>query len=175
MSARTDRLTAGGQDVLDRWPFWRANAGRFRLLDVWTPASGAASAPAPAVALVERGGGTALVGLGAAGAAALRQLGADTTAFSGTFRGDALSHWGVLILAPAAGLCCLLARQELRGTPREGTVYSLLCFGTLGAALLAGTGDLMFLVLGLLILAGRHNQWSVQRLWRRRHPAGSNP
>ncbi|WP_240735098.1 NADH-quinone oxidoreductase subunit N [Hymenobacter sp. UV11] len=92
-----------------------------------------------------------LGGLGAAGAAALRQLGADTTAFSGTFRVDALSHWSVLILAPAAGLCCLLARQELRGTPREGTVYSLLCFGTLGAALLAGTGDLMFLVLGLLI------------------------
>jgi ribosomal protein S18 acetylase RimI-like enzyme len=64
VSARTDRLTAGGQDVLDRWPFWRANAGRFRLLDVWTTTSGAATAPAPAVALVERGGGTGLVGLG---------------------------------------------------------------------------------------------------------------
>lgn len=64
MSARTDPLTAGGQDVLDRWPFWRANAGRFRLLHVWATTSPAGAAPAPAVAHVERGGGTALVGVG---------------------------------------------------------------------------------------------------------------
>lgn len=95
--------------------------------------------------------GAVLVGLGVAVAVTIPRLAESTTAFAGTFRVDVLSHWAVLILAPSAGLCCLLARQELRGTPREGTVYSLLVFGTLGAVLLAGSGDAMFLVLGLLM------------------------
>ena len=34
---------------------------------------------------------------------------------------------------------------------REGTVYSLLCFATIGALVLAGAGDTMFLVLGTLL------------------------
>lgn len=95
--------------------------------------------------------GLMLLGLAAAAVVAAGQLGPATTVFAGTFRVDALSRWAVLLLAPAAGLCGLLARQELGGTPREGTVYSLLVFGTLGAALLAGSGDIMFLVLGLLM------------------------
>lgn len=95
--------------------------------------------------------GLMLLGLAAAGVVAAGQLGPPTTVFAGTFRVDALSRWAVLLLAPAAGLCGLLVRQELRGNPREGTVYSLLVFGTLGAALLAGSGDVMFLVLGLLL------------------------
>jgi proton-translocating NADH-quinone oxidoreductase chain N len=95
--------------------------------------------------------GLMLLGLAAAGVVAAGQLGPPTTVFAGTFRVDALSRWAVLLLAPAAGLCGLLVRQELGGTPREGTVYSLLVFGTLGAALLAGSGDVMFLVLGLLM------------------------
>lgn len=95
--------------------------------------------------------GLMLLGLAAAGVVAAGQLGLPTTVFAGTFRVDMLSRWAVLLLAPAAGLCGLLVRQELGGTPREGTVYSLLVFGTLGAALLAGSGDVMFLVLGLLM------------------------
>ena len=95
--------------------------------------------------------GLMLLGLAAAGVVAAGQLAPPTTVFAGTFRVDALSRWAVLLLAPAAGLCGLLVRQELGGTPREGTVYSLLVFGTLGAALLAGSGDVMFLVLGLLM------------------------
>ncbi|WP_243470465.1 NADH-quinone oxidoreductase subunit N [Vreelandella lionensis] len=39
----------------------------------------------------------------------------------------------------------------MRGTVREGTVYSLLCFATIGALVLAGAGDTMFLVLGTLL------------------------
>ena len=38
------------------------------------------------------------------------------------------------------------------GTDREGTVYALLSFTALGALVLAGAGDLMFVVLGVLLL-----------------------
>lgn len=48
-------------------------------------------------------------------------------------------------------LSLLLARVDVRGTVREGTVYSLLCFATFGALVLAGSGDMMFLVLGVLL------------------------
>ena len=48
-------------------------------------------------------------------------------------------------------LSLLLASAEVRGTVREGTVYSLLCLATVGALILAGAGDMMFLVLGLLL------------------------
>ncbi|MES1945177.1 NADH dehydrogenase (quinone) [Salinisphaera sp. PC39] len=78
-------------------------------------------------------------------------LGTDTTVFGGSFRIDALSVWAKLILLPATALCLLLARVDVRGTAREGTVYSLLCFATLGALALAGAGDAMFLVLGTLL------------------------
>ncbi len=96
------------------------------------------------------------VGLLAALGLALARLGEWTTAFSGTFRVDALSVWAVVILAPACLIAAVMVRSELKGTPREGTLYSLLGFGTLGALLLAGAGDLMFIVLGLLMngLAG---------------------
>jgi NADH-quinone oxidoreductase subunit N len=78
-------------------------------------------------------------------------LGSDTTVFGGTFRVDALSVWAKLMLLPATVLCVLLVRDELRGSDREGTVYSLLCLTTLGALVLAGAGDTMFLVLGVLL------------------------
>lgn len=78
-------------------------------------------------------------------------LGMDTTVFGGSFRIDALSVWAKLILLPATALCLLLARVDVRGTAREGTVYTLLCFATLGALVLAGAGDAMFLVLGTLL------------------------
>lgn len=73
------------------------------------------------------------------------------TAFYGTFRSDELSQWAVIILSGTAIFIGLLVRQELKGTDREGTVYSLLAFSTLGSILLAGSGDMMFLVLGVLI------------------------
>jgi len=78
-------------------------------------------------------------------------LGADTQVFSGTFRIDMLSVWAKLILLPATVLSVLLARSELGGSDREGTVYSLICLVTLGALVLAGAGDGMLLVLGLLL------------------------
>ncbi|HBX65108.1 MAG TPA: oxidoreductase, partial [Balneolaceae bacterium] len=97
-----------------------------------------------------------VVGMLTATGVAVDMLGTDTTAFSTTFRVDALSLWAVIILGPATILFALLGRSELKDSAREGTIYSLMGFSALGAMILAGSGDLMFIVLGLLIstLAG---------------------
>ncbi|ABG03102.1 NADH dehydrogenase (quinone) [Rubrobacter xylanophilus DSM 9941] len=92
-----------------------------------------------------------VVGLLAATALALPLLGTETTAFMDTFRVGPLGVWAKLALLPATALCALLARAEVRGTDREGTVYALLSFTALGALALAGAGDVMFLVLGVLL------------------------
>src|SRR5699024_6300774 len=88
--------------------------------------------------------------MGAMGLSIYR-LGTVKAAFSGTFRVDELSQWAVIILSVTAIFIGLLVRQELKKTEREGTLYSLLAFSTLGSILLAGSGDMMFLVLGVLI------------------------
>lgn len=93
----------------------------------------------------------AVTGLLAATGLTLRLIGTETTVFGGSFRIDELSVWAKLILLPATVLSILLARVDVRGTAREGTAYSLLCFATLGALALAGAGDTMFLVLGTLL------------------------
>jgi NADH-quinone oxidoreductase subunit N len=93
-----------------------------------------------------------ILGMLAATGLSLTRLNLDTTAFSETFRIDQLSQWAVVMLCPANILFALLARSELKNTDREGTVYALLTFSTLGALLLAGSGDLMFLVLGILMV-----------------------
>jgi len=92
-----------------------------------------------------------VIGLLLATALAINLLGTNTTVFRGTYRIDALSIWAVLILAPTTALCILLAIPEVHGSDREGTVYSLLAFTTAGALALAGAGDLMFLILGVLL------------------------
>ncbi len=78
-------------------------------------------------------------------------LGADTSVFGGTYRIDTLSVWAKLILLPATALSILLARAELGGSDREGTVYVLICLVTLGSLVLASAGDAMLLVLGVLL------------------------
>lgn len=92
-----------------------------------------------------------IAGMLAATVVTIARLGNDSTAFSQTFRIDAISQWATIILCPSVVLICLLARDELKNTPREGTVYSLLAFSVFGSLILAGSGDVMFLVLGLLI------------------------
>jgi NADH-quinone oxidoreductase subunit N len=91
-------------------------------------------------------------GMIAAVALSISRIGLTDTAFSETFRIDALNHWAVIILGIGNILFMLLARAELKGTEREGTVYSLLTFSTLAGTLLAGSGDLMFIVLGILMM-----------------------
>ncbi|MGM0982095.1 MAG: NADH-quinone oxidoreductase subunit N [Pseudomonadota bacterium] len=93
----------------------------------------------------------AAVGLLVATGLTVPLLGTDTTVFGGSFRIDALSLWAKLILLPATVLSLLLARKDVGGTAREGTVYSLMCLATFGALVLAGSGDVMFLVLGMLL------------------------
>ena len=92
-----------------------------------------------------------VIGLLVATALTLPLLGAGTTVFSGTFRVDLLSEWAKLALLPATALCAVLAHPEIRGTEREGTVHALFSFTALGALVLAGAGDVMFLVLGVLL------------------------
>ena len=92
-----------------------------------------------------------VVGLLVATVLAAPLLGTETTVFMDTYRVDALSLWGTLALAPTTALCVVLAHHEIRDTDREGTVYALLSFTTLGAIALAGAGDVMFVVLGVLL------------------------
>ncbi|PHS22780.1 MAG: oxidoreductase [Robiginitomaculum sp.] len=92
-----------------------------------------------------------LAGLLLATVMTVPMLGLDTSVFSGTYRVDILSIWAKLILLPATALSILLARAEIGGSDREGTVYVLLCLVTLGALLLSGSGDTMLLVLGVLL------------------------
>ncbi|VAW22497.1 NADH-ubiquinone oxidoreductase chain N [hydrothermal vent metagenome] len=92
-----------------------------------------------------------LVGLAVATALTLPLMGADTSVFGGTYRIDMLSAWAKLILLPGTALSLLLVRDELAGSDREGSVYSLICLVTLGALMLAGGGDMMMLVLGVVL------------------------
>lgn len=92
-----------------------------------------------------------LFGLLLASAWTLPLLGTDTTVFSATYRIDMPGIWAKLILLPATAVAVLLARAELGGSDREGTVYTLLCLVTLASIILASAGDTMFLVLGVLL------------------------
>jgi len=94
---------------------------------------------------------TTVFGLLVAGALAIPLLGRQETVFLGTYRIDALSTWTALILLPATALVAALTRSEIHGSDREAAIYSLLAFTTTGALVLAGAGDLLFLVLGVLI------------------------
>jgi proton-translocating NADH-quinone oxidoreductase chain N len=92
-----------------------------------------------------------IIGLLVATGLTVPLLGTETTVFSGTFRIDELGEWAKLILLPATILSIVLSYPEVRDTEREGTVYVLFSLTTLGALVLAGAGDVMFLVLGVLL------------------------
>ncbi len=92
-----------------------------------------------------------VIGLLVATGLSVPLVGTETTVFMDTFRVDTLSVWAKLILIPATVLSVLLAYPEVRDTYREGTVYSLFSFTSLGALVLAGAGDVMFIVLGVLL------------------------
>ncbi len=92
-----------------------------------------------------------LVGLALATGLTLPLLDVNTSVFSGTYRIDDLSTWAKLILLPGTAFSLVLARAELAGKDREGSVYSLICLVTLGALMLSGAGDMMLLVLGVVL------------------------
>ena len=93
----------------------------------------------------------AVIGLLVATGLTIPLLGTETTVFMDTFRVDPLSVWAKLALLPATMLVTVLAYREVKDTDREGTVYALLLFTALGALALAGAGDVMFVVLGVLL------------------------
>ncbi|MGR3197367.1 MAG: NADH-quinone oxidoreductase subunit N [Paracoccus sp. (in: a-proteobacteria)] len=95
--------------------------------------------------------GIGVIGLGLATAMTLPLLETDTSVFGGTYRIDLLSAWAKLILLPGTALALLMARAEIVGKDREGSVYALLCLVTLGALMLSGGGDMMMLVLGVVL------------------------
>ncbi len=94
-----------------------------------------------------------VIGLAVATALTIPLLGEETSVFMNTFRVDAVSGWAKLALLPATALCAVLARAEpsVRDTDREGTVYALFSLTAVGALALAGAGDVMFIVLGVLL------------------------
>jgi len=92
-----------------------------------------------------------LAGLTAASLLTLPVLDADTTVFGGTYRIDLIAGWAKLILLPGTALTLLMARAEIAGQEREGSVYALITLVTLGALMLAGGGDMMLLVLGVVL------------------------
>lgn len=92
-----------------------------------------------------------VAGLLAATVLAARLVGSDTTVFAGTYRVDDLSVWAKLVILPATAATAVLAIPEVRDTDREATVYSLLSLATVGALALAGAGDILLLVLGVLL------------------------
>ncbi len=92
-----------------------------------------------------------IAGLALATLATIPMLGENATAFSETFRIDTLSIWAKLILLPTTLLAVLLVRAELGGSDREGTAYVLLIMVTLGSLIMAGAGDTMLIVLGVLL------------------------
>lgn len=76
---------------------------------------------------------------------------AGTEVFSGTYLIDRVSGWAKLILLPSTALAMLIARAELAGQPREGSIYALMSLILLGALMLSGGGDIMVLVLGVVL------------------------
>ena len=94
---------------------------------------------------------TTLAGLGIAVALTIPLLDSNTTVFMDTYRVDDLSVWAKLILLPATALIAVLAVPEVRGTDREATVYTLFTLATFGALALAGAGDILFIVIGVLL------------------------
>jgi proton-translocating NADH-quinone oxidoreductase chain N len=92
-----------------------------------------------------------LIGLAAATVLTVPLIADNTTVFMGTYRIDNLSLWATLILVPTTAMIAILVKSDVRGTDREATVFSLLSLTTLGALVLSGVGDIMFLVLGVLL------------------------
>lgn len=92
-----------------------------------------------------------LVGLAAAAVLTLPVPDAGTSVFSGTYRIDAVSSWAKLVLLPGTAIALLMARAELAGRAREGSVYALVVLVTLGALMLSGAGDMMLVVLGVVL------------------------
>lgn len=93
----------------------------------------------------------ALALLGAATAAVLAMAGPAQTAFSGTFAVDTATGAARVIAALTTLLILGVASGEIAGSARESDTYALLLFATTGVMVLAGTTDLLVLIVGFLL------------------------
>ena len=93
----------------------------------------------------------ALALLGAATAAALAMAGPAQSAFSGTFTVDTATGTARVITALTTLLVLGVASGEIAGSPRESDTYALLLLATTGVMVLAGSTDLLVLIVGFLL------------------------
>lgn len=94
----------------------------------------------------------ALAGTGAALAASIAMLdGPQRLTFAGTYSIDRGAVWAKLIILVATAAVIALSIPWFKTDPRFGEYYTLLLFSALGATLMAGSTDLMELMMALLL------------------------
>lgn len=71
--------------------------------------------------------------------------------FEDSFAVDGPMLWTSLVLVVTAGLVAVLSLPVFRNDARETEYYALLLFAVLGTVMLAGAGDVMEIVLGVLL------------------------
>ncbi|TFI41376.1 NADH-quinone oxidoreductase subunit N, partial [Micrococcus endophyticus] len=84
-------------------------------------------------------------------AAALAMAGPAQSAFSGTFTVDTATGAARVIAALTTLLVLGVASGEIAGSPRESDTYALLLLATTGVMVLAGSTDLLVLIVGFLL------------------------
>ncbi len=89
--------------------------------------------------------------LASGAAAAVGLAGPTRTIYDDAFAIDTATGIARLVVAAATLLVIGLGVDELAGTSRESETYSLLLLSALGATVLAGTGDLLVLIVGYLL------------------------
>jgi len=94
----------------------------------------------------------ALVAVAATAAVSLPMLGgSELVVFFDTYAADDVAVWSKLVILVVTALTIGLSCEWFRTDARQGEYYALLLMSALGAILLAGSADLMELVLALLL------------------------
>lgn len=112
--------------------------------------------------------GLALVALAVSAAFAAAQYGVERFTFEGTFVLDRATGAARLMIAGFTAMAVLLSPRWFATDRRHGEFYAVLLFSALGAMAMAGAGDLMQLVMGVLlssvtgyVLAAYHRDWEI--------------
>lgn len=110
----------------------------------------------------------ALAGLAVAAVLVALQIGRAELTFMGVWALDGASVWARLMILGATAFTVLLAPQWFRDDRRHGEYYPVLLLSAAGAMALAGSADLLQLVMGVLLssvtgytLAAYHRDWPI--------------
>lgn len=110
----------------------------------------------------------ALIGLTIAGFFCALQVGTDRLTFSGVWAIDGASIWARLMILGATAFTVLMSPAWFKSDRRHGEFYTLLLLAALGAMALAGSADLLQLIMGMLLssvtgytLAAYHRDWPL--------------